>query len=273
MIDILVDHVSKRYRVPSTTKQSLLRFPGKQSFWALKDVSFDVGRGETFGIVGPNGSGKSTLIKLLSRITAPSDGVITLSGRLSALVELGAGFHPDLTGYENIFLSGSILGMSYREIRNKVSSIIEFAEIGNFIHSPVKRYSSGMFVRLAFSIAVHLDAEIMLFDEVLAVGDVKFQARCFERVEALRKIGKTIVLVSHDFAAIEQICSRTLLLRGGQIVMIGDPRAVIEHYQAITHSSLSVQENTPSEHSPRVVCKTLTFHGPSGGPVRTGELI
>lgn len=274
MIDIKVEHVSKRYRLRSTglstSERSLWKLPRRQPFWALKDVSFEVGRGEAFGIVGPNGSGKSTLIKLLSRITAPSEGIITLSGRLSALVELGAGFHPDLTGHENIFLSGSILGMSYREIAHKVPNIVEFAEIGNFIHIPVKSYSSGMFVRLAFSIAVHLDAEVMLFDEVLAVGDVKFQARCFEHVEALRKAGKTIVLVSHDFAAIERMCNRALLLRAGEVAMIGDPHAVIEGYQAMAYSSLS-QSDRPYEPPSSIICKMLTFSGPEGGPVRTGD--
>src|ERR1700730_15677609 len=167
MIKIKAEQVSKRYLLPSNSrfadKQFLRTTHRRQAFWALRDVSFDVRRGEALGIVGPNGSGKTTLVKLLSRITAPSEGIITLSGRLSALVELGAGFHPDLTGHENIFLSGSILGISYMEIAHKVPNIVEFAEIGNFIHIPVKSYSSGMFVRLAFSIAIHLDAEVMLF--------------------------------------------------------------------------------------------------------------
>ena len=241
----------------------------RQAFWALKDVSLGVQRGEALGIIGPNGSGKSTLVKLFSRITAPSEGTITLNGRLSALIELGAGFHPDLTGRENIFLSGSILGMTYREIARKISDIVEFAEISNFINVPVKKYSSGMFVRLGFSIAVHLDADIMLFDEVLAVGDVAFQARCFERVEKLRKIGKTIVLVSHDFAAIERICDRAILLRSGEVEMIGEPPAVIEHYQALASSALP-HPGPPGGEPKRIACKTLSFATPTGEPVRTG---
>ena len=238
----------------------------RQAFWALKDVSLGVQRGEALGIIGPNGSGKSTLVKLFSRITAPSEGTITLDGRLSALIELGAGFHPDLTGRENIFLSGSILGMTYREIARKISDIVEFAEINHFINVPVKKYS---FVRLGFSIAVHLDADIMLFDEVLAVGDVAFQARCFEQVEKLRKIGKTIVLVSHDFAAIERICDRAILLRSGEVEMIGEPPAVIEHYQALASSALP-HPGPPGGEPKRVTCKTLSFATPTGEPVRTG---
>jgi ABC-type polysaccharide/polyol phosphate transport system ATPase subunit len=195
MIDIRTEHVSKRYSLPSSSrfanKRLFLRARRRQSFWALRDVSFDVGRGEALGIVGPNGSGKTTLVKLLSRITAPSECTVTLCGRLSALIELGAGFHPDLTGRENIFLNGSILGMTYREIARNIPSIVEFAEITDFINIPVKKYSSGMFLRLAFSIAVHLDADILLLDEVLAVGDVAFQTRCFERVEKL-KLGKPL---------------------------------------------------------------------------------
>lgn len=241
----------------------------RQAFWALKDVSLSVQRGEAVGIIGPNGSGKSTLVKLFSRITAPSEGTITLNGRLSALIELGAGFHPDLTGRENIFLSGSILGMSYREIARKASDIVEFAGIDNFINVPVKKYSSGMFVRLGFSIAVHLDADIVLFDEVLAVGDLAFQARCFERVEKLRQSGKTVVLVSHDFAAIERICDRAVLLRSGEVEMIDEPPAVLEHYQALASSPLADPDRLGGDPK-RVTCSTLSFDTPAGEPVRTG---
>jgi ABC-type polysaccharide/polyol phosphate transport system ATPase subunit len=274
MIDIRAEHVSKRYLLPSSSrfanKHLFLTARRRQAFWALRDVSFDVGRGEALGIVGPNGSGKTTLVKLLARITAPSEGMITLNGRLSALIEFGAGFHPDLTGRENIFLNGSILGMTYREIARKVPSIVEFSEIKDFIYYPVKKYSSGMFLRLAFSIAVHLDADIVLFDEVLAVGDVAFQARCFERVERLRKGGKTVVLVSHDFAAIERICDRALLLRSGEVVMVGEPHAVIENYQALAYSALA-HSHHPSGPLGPVTCTKLTFFGPTGGSVRTGD--
>ena len=274
MIDIKAEQVSKRYLLPSNSrfadKQFLRTTHRRQAFWALRDVSFDVGRGEALGIVGPNGSGKTTLVKLLSRITAPSEGTITLSGRLSALIELGAGFHPDLTGRENIFLNGSILGMTYREIARNVSSIVEFSEIKDFIDVPVKKYSSGMFLRLAFSIAVHLDADILLLDEILAVGDVAFQARCFDRVKQLRRAGKTVVLVSHDFAAIEGVCDRVLLLRSGEAVMIGEPHAVIEHYQALAYSALA-DFRRPGDPPGQITCTKLTFAGPTGASARTGD--
>jgi ABC-type polysaccharide/polyol phosphate transport system ATPase subunit len=270
MIDVRAEHLSKRYMLALSGGRRLpLWTRRRRPFWALKDVNLDVRRGEALGVVGPNGSGKSTLVKLLSRITAPSEGTITLNGRLSALIELGAGFHPDLTGRENIFLNGSVLGMTYREIARKISNIVEFAEIENFIDVPVKKYSSGMFVRLGFSIAVHLDADIMLFDEVLAVGDVAFQARCFERVEKLRRTGKTIVLVSHDFAAIERICDRAVLLRSGEVEMVGEPPAVIEHYQAVAYLALA-DPGRPDGEPSRVTCKTLSFATLTGEPVRTG---
>jgi ABC-type polysaccharide/polyol phosphate transport system ATPase subunit len=273
MIDISVERVSKRYLLRSTSqfynRRLSLAPRHRRSFWALRGVSFDVRRGEALGIVGPNGSGKTTLVKLLSRITSPSEGTITITGRLSALIELGAGFHPDLTGRENIFLNGSILGMKYHEIAKKVPRIIEFSEMKEFINVPVKKYSSGMFLRLAFSIAVHLDTDILLFDEVLAVGDVAFQTRCFEQVERLRKVGKTVVLVSHDFAAIERICDRALLLRSGEVAMIGEPDAVIEHYQASAYAALP--DSSPGLPPGRVTCTKLTFAGPSGGSVRTGD--
>jgi ABC-type polysaccharide/polyol phosphate transport system ATPase subunit len=271
MIDIRAEHLSKRYMlVPSGGRRLPLMTRQRRPFWAVKDVNLGVRRGEALGIVGPNGSGKSTLVKLLSRITAPSEGTITLNGRLSALIELGAGFHPDLTGRENIFLNGSILGMTYREIARKIADIVEFAEIEDFVDVPVKKYSSGMFVRLGFSIAVHLDADIVLFDEVLAVGDVAFQARCFERVEKLRKTGKTVVLVSHDFAAIERICDRAVLLRSGEVEMIGEPPAVIEHYQAVASSALA-DPGRPGGEPTRVTCRALSFSGPNGQSIRTGS--
>src|SRR5229473_1277171 len=274
MIDIRAEHVSKRYLLASNSRfanrQLLQPARHRRAFWALRDVSFDVRRGEALGIVGSNGSGKTTLVKLLSRITAPSEGRITLSGRLSALIELGAGCRPDLTGRENIFLNGSILGMTHREIARNISSIVEFSEIYDFINLPVKKYSSGMFLRLAFSIAVHLDADILLFDEILAVGDVAFQARCFERMEKLRRAGKTVVLVSHDLAAVERICDRALLLRSGEAMMIGEPHPVVEHYQALAYSALA-DFRRPGGPPGQVTCTKLTFTGPTGTSVRTGD--
>jgi ABC-type polysaccharide/polyol phosphate transport system ATPase subunit len=271
MIDVRVKGVSKRFRVPDHgegRRRLLGLLPGRELFWALRDVSFEIRRGEALGVIGPNGSGKTTLIKLLSGITAPTEGEIEITGRLASLVEVGAGFQPDLTGRENIFLNGAILGMSYREIARKLPSIVDFAEMGTFLDVPVKRYSSGMFVRLGFSIAAHLDADILLLDEVLAVGDVSFQARCFERIEELRQAGKTVLLISHDLAAIERICSRAILLSGGRVLQQGDPRDVIEAYQASVQSLLA---QDPGEASGPVTITGLTFDTAGAGPVATGK--
>jgi ABC-type polysaccharide/polyol phosphate transport system ATPase subunit len=238
--------------------------PGRETVWALRDVSFEIKRGEALGVIGGNGAGKSTLIKLLSGITAPTAGEIEITGRLASLVEVGAGFQPDLTGRENIFLNGAILGMSYREIARKLPHIVEFAEIGNFLDVPVKRYSSGMFVRLGFSIAAYLDADILLLDEVLAVGDVAFQTRCFQRIEEKRRSGRTVLLVSHDLAAIERICGRALLLRNGRIVLDGDPREVVAAYLASAHVGSAAR--TRGGASGPVVATALSF-----STARTGE--
>ncbi len=268
MIDIQVRNVSKCFNVPAHGDTSWPPFgflPRRQTFWALRDVSFEIRRGETLGIVGPNGSGKTTLIRLLSGITAPTTGEIEINGRLASLVEVGAGFQPDLTGRENIFLNGAILGMGYREIARKLPGIVDFAEMNEFLDVPVKRYSSGMFVRLGFAIAAHLSADILLLDEVLAVGDVAFQARCFERIEALRREGKTVLLVSHDLAAVERVCGRALLLSAGRILLEGDPSEVIGAYYAASFARSTKEAQGP------VVTIDLTFDTPDGGPVRTGE--
>src|SRR6187397_2212659 len=192
---VTFDRVSKKYH--------LRKGRGSDEFWAVRDVSFDVTRGETLGIIGHNGAGKSTLLKLLSRITAPTEGTITLEGRLAALIEVGSGFHPELTGRENIFLSGSVLGMRRREIAAKLDRIIEFSGVGTFIDTPVKWYSSGMYVRLGFAVAAHLEADILLVDEVLAVGDAEFQVKCLQRIQELRDRGVTSLFISHDLTAVE----------------------------------------------------------------------
>ena len=239
MLDIKFDRVSKKYRIRSASRRGAGRFslltrnlPGHRGdFWALKDVSFSVRRGETLGIIGPNGAGKSTILKLLSKITAPSAGEITISGRLSALIEVGSGFHAELTGRENVYLSGSILGMRRREIAKKLESIVEFAGVQQFFDTPIKHYSSGMCVRLGFSIAAHLEPDILLLDEVLAVGDAAFQSKCFARINQLKEGGTTIVFISHDLNAIDYLCHRALLLVGGEIAADGPPRNVIARYQ------------------------------------------
>jgi ABC-type polysaccharide/polyol phosphate transport system ATPase subunit len=268
VIDVQVRNASKYFNVWAHGDARRRPFgfpPQRQKFWALQNVSFEIRRGEALGIVGPNGSGKTTLIRLISGITPPTTGEIEINGRLASLVELGAGFHPDLTGRENIFLNGAILGMGYREIARKVPGIVDFAEMNDFLDVPVKRYSSGMFVRLGFSIAAHLDADILLLDEVLAVGDVAFQARCFERIEAMRREGKSVLLVSHDLAAVERVCDRALLLSAGRIKLEGDPTEVIGAYHAALFAPPAEETKGP------VVIRSLTFDTADGGPVRTGE--
>lgn len=241
MIDLSFKNISKRYRVRQEpvvdeTRHRIarmiqnLRRPA-HDFWALRDVSFEVKRGEALGIIGHNGAGKSTILKLLANITAPTSGEIMINGRLAALIEVGSGFHPELTGRENIYLNGSILGMRRREITEKLDSIVEFAGVREFLDTPVKRFSSGMYVRLGFSIAAHLDPDILLLDEVLAVGDAAFQSKCLERIAELKKAGTTIVFISHDLAAVERTCDRVILLNQGQIAADGKPAEVISIYQ------------------------------------------
>ncbi len=202
----------------------------REEFWALKDVSFDVKEGERVGIIGRNGAGKSTMLKLLSRITEPSEGRISIRGRVASLLEVGTGFHPELSGRENIFLNGAILGMKREEIKKKFDEIVDFAEVEKFLDTPVKRYSSGMYVRLAFAVAAHLEPEILMVDEVLAVGDAEFQKKCIGKMNDVSKAGRTILFVSHNMGAIEQLCSRTIVLRKGEKVFDGDVQEGINIY-------------------------------------------
>lgn len=199
-------------------------------FWALRDFSLSVYRGETIGIVGRNGAGKSTLLKILARVTEPTSGRIDLFGRVGSLLEVGTGFHPELTGRENIFLSGAVLGMSRAETRTKFDAIVDFAEIGAFLDTPVKRYSSGMFVRLAFAVAAHLEPDILLVDEVLAVGDVAFQRKCISKMRTVAREGITVVFVSHNLGLMRALCNRAILLRDGSIAIDGSPDRVIDTY-------------------------------------------
>src|SRR5881227_1970915 len=192
----------------------------KKDFWALKDVSFEVQRGEVVGIIGRNGAGKSTLLKILSRITEPTTGKVGIKGRVASLLEVGTGFHPELTGRENIFLNGAILGMTKVEIKSKFDEIVAFAETEKFLDTPVKRYSSGMYVRLAFAVAAHLEPEILVVDEVLAVGDAEFQKKCLGKMKGVASRGRTVFFVSHNMATVDSLCSRCLFLSGGRLIAI-----------------------------------------------------
>jgi lipopolysaccharide transport system ATP-binding protein len=204
--------------------------PAVEEFWALKDVSFEIKRGDRVGIIGRNGAGKSTLLKILSRITEPTNGRISINGRVASLLEVGTGFHPELTGRENIFLNGAILGMSKAEIKRKFDEIVAFAEVEKFLDTPVKRYSSGMYVRLAFAVAAHLEPEILIVDEVLAVGDVQFQKKCLGKMEDVGKEGRTVLFVSHNMATITQLCTRAIHLKFGEINYTGDVNSVVSKY-------------------------------------------
>jgi lipopolysaccharide transport system ATP-binding protein len=209
-----------------------IRNPQLSSIWALDDVSFEIKRGDVVGIIGRNGAGKSTLLKILSRITKPTRGHADINGRVGSLLEVGTGFHPELSGRENIYLNGAILGMRKAEIERKFDEIVAFAEVNQFIDTPVKRYSSGMYVRLAFAVAAHMETEILLVDEVLAVGDGQFQKKCFSKIRDIRKHGKTIVLVSHNLAAVRNICNNGLLLEHGHAARQGEISEVVDSYLA-----------------------------------------
>lgn len=212
----------------------------KEEFWALRDVSFSVERGEAVGIIGKNGAGKSTLLKLLSRITEPTTGKIRYKGRVASLLEVGTGFHPELTGRENIFLNAAILGMRRSDIARRFDEIVAFSEVEQFLDTPVKRYSSGMYVRLAFGVAAHLDPDILLIDEVLAVGDAAFQKKCLGKMGNVVNEGRTVLFVSHNMAAIASLCTRALLIEGGRIELSGTPRPVIEEYLSKSRANAGV---------------------------------
>jgi ABC-type polysaccharide/polyol phosphate transport system ATPase subunit len=288
MIDLNFEHVSKIYRIrqdgaaaggarPSLAGRARrLLGRGRRDFWALRDVSFAARRGEALGIIGHNGAGKSTILKILSGITAPTAGEITIRGRLSALIEVGSGFHPELTGVENIYLNGSILGMTRREITSKLDSIVEFAGVRQFIDTPVKRYSSGMYVRLGFSIIAHLNPDVLLLDEVLAVGDVNFQAKCIGRIIELKQSGVTTVFISHDLSAVERLCDRVLLMRQGEIVADGPPAEVIAKYQDAGSTFVpSAPPGSGGDSLPRrAEITSLAFYDAAGQPCsnfRTGD--
>lgn len=225
--------VGKRYRIIGGQTRR------RETVWALKDVNLKIDEGEVCGVVGPNGAGKSTLLKLLTRITPPSEGLIRVRGRVGALLEVGSGFHPDLTGRENIFLSGAILGMTRSEIKTRLDEIIEFSGVERYIDTQTKRYSSGMFMRLAFAVAAHLQSDILLVDEVLAVGDARFQEKCLGRLREAASTGRTVLFVSHNMLAVRQLCDRAVFIQDGSIVADGNVEQVTAHYLGLDGDCLS----------------------------------
>jgi len=235
---LLCKNITKKVLRPLPATLSAQHSSNYNTFWALKDVSFEVKKGEVVGIIGRNGVGKSTLLKILSKITDPTEGRVELTGRVGSLLEVGTGFHPELTGHENVYLYGAILGMDRWEVTRKFDEIIEFAELQKFIDTPVKRYSSGMYMRLAFAVAAHLEPEILLVDEVLAVGDAAFQKKCLGKMGDVSKKGRTVLFVSHNMAAVQNLCEFGLVLDGGKIVFSGEAGAAVETYL----SSLTEQD-------------------------------
>jgi len=233
-------------------------------FLALDDISFQIKTGEVLGIIGRNGAGKSTLLKILSRITPPTRGTVRVRGRIASLLEVGTGFHPELTGKENIYLNGAILGMSRAEIKRKYDEIAAFAEIEKFLDTPVKRYSSGMYVRLAFAVAAHLEPEILIVDEVLAVGDAAFQIKCLDKMESVGRSGRTVLLVSHNMAPIRKLCNRAIVLQKGQIIMDSDPTSAIGRYMGIDEIStgrLNLKRRFSPSESVEIVDGWMENHG------------
>jgi homopolymeric O-antigen transport system ATP-binding protein len=295
---IEVRNLSKQYRIGGvkarnetfreflvkTLKRPLRFSPSEdsvrdQSFWALRDISFDITEGEVVGIVGRNGAGKSTLLKIISRVTDPTDGYIKVRGRLASLLEVGTGFHPELTGRENIFLNGAILGMRRAEILSKFDEIVAFSEIEQFLDTPVKRYSSGMYIRLAFSVAAHLNPEILVVDEVLAVGDMAFQKKCLGKMNDVSRSGRTILFVSHNISAIEHLCQRGIVLNQGKLAFSGTAKEAVQYY---VHRAMGNTESRASGNDvdlsqapgrwaqSRPLLRRLEFCPEGGKPLKAG---
>jgi len=249
----LRDTIATAFMKPSKLFRSFqLTHQDGETLWALKDVSFNVRSGEVVGIVGRNGAGKSTLLKILSRITEPTNGRVVIRGRVGSLLEVGTGFHPELTGRENIYLNGAILGMKRREIDCKFDEIVSFAEIEKFIDTPIKHYSSGMYVRLAFAVAAHLEPEILLVDEVLAVGDSAFQKKCLGRMEDAAREGRTVLFVSHNIQAVRTLCSKGILLDQGKISLEGTPSQIIDYYMMQNFGLPKIRETFPLDSALRI---------------------
>ncbi|HXH36655.1 MAG TPA: ABC transporter ATP-binding protein [Plantibacter sp.] len=236
-IAVHVDDVSKKFRLYHERNQSLKsaimrrKISVHEDFWALRDITFDVPTGSTFGLIGSNGSGKSTLLKCLAKILYPETGTITANGKVAALLEVGSGFHPELSGRENVFLNGSILGMSRKEIQRKFDEIVDFSGVEQFIDQPVKNYSSGMYVRLGFAVAINVDPDILVVDEVLAVGDAEFQQKCFQKFEDFKAAGKTVILVSHSMGSVKTMCDHAAWINKGHLELVGEIDPVIAAYE------------------------------------------
>jgi lipopolysaccharide transport system ATP-binding protein len=261
--DVIADKAKRLFRAPFARRKDPNSSGRTEEFWALKDVSFEVKQGEVVGIIGRNGAGKSTLLKILSRITEPTAGRVRLRGRVASLLEVGTGFHPELTGRENIYLNGAILGMTRAEIRRKFDEIVAFAEVEKFLDTPVKRYSSGMYVRLAFAVAAHLEPEILVVDEVLAVGDAAFQRKCLGKMGHIANQGRTVIFVSHTMSAIGALCQSAILLRRGKVVSLGPATSVVNEYLASLHDASAILDrrnklqNSSGDAGPKVVTAAI----------------
>ncbi len=290
-VAIRVEQLGKEYRLGSaeayrTARESLMgamRAPlrwlkGDQNaslkssdfLWAVRDISFDVHQGDVVGVVGRNGAGKSTLLKLLSRVTEPTEGTVEFRGRIGSLLEVGTGFHPELTGRENIYLNGAILGMRRAEIRRKFDEMVAFADVERFLDTPVKRYSSGMYMRLAFAVAVHLEPEILVIDEVLAVGDAQFQKKCFSKMREVAKGGRTILFVSHNLAAVRQICTTGIILHRGALIDQGDVNPIIDKYLA---KELSEESQIEIVETASFKVLSVEINGESGPVIKTFDRV
>ena len=251
--------------------------PTHEEFWALKDVSFDIKQGERVGVIGRNGAGKSTLLKILSRITEPTSGKVLIKGRVASLLEVGTGFHPELSGRENIFLNGAILGMSKAEIKSKFDEIVAFAEVERFLDTPVKRYSSGMYVRLAFAVAAHLEPEILIVDEVLAVGDAQFQKKCLGKMESAGREGRTVLFVSHNMVALKSLCEKAIWLNAGSVVDNGRTEDVVSNYlqngaTVNMHQVWSDPQSAPGNKDVRLHSVKISYEGEASGESLTVAL-
>jgi lipopolysaccharide transport system ATP-binding protein len=266
--DVLAE---KARRLISRNHKSNGDSSGTEEFWALKNVSFEINRGDVVGFIGRNGAGKSTLLKILSRITEPTTGRVTLRGRVASLLEVGTGFHPELTGRENIFLNGAILGMHRSEIKSKFDEIVAFAEVEKFLDTPVKHYSSGMYVRLAFAVAAHLEPEILIVDEVLAVGDAQFQKKCMGKMQDVSsKYGRTVLFVSHNMAAIRRLCTRCIILKSGQVIAAGSTDSVINEYvrDDSSNGERSLEHFTPRSGSGVIRLLDIYFEDVEGNKIQ-----